>query len=255
MNSGSSAFIGSAGQSSDAPSIRSWYQWSRPSCQAMSAPVRRTTTVLRILPAISMGGVGVDLERHRAAAAQALVGGDDIFRIAIVDPAGQRVGREAAEDDGMDRADARAGQHGDGGFRDHRQVEGDPVALLHAQALERVGELADVAVQFAIGDRLVFGRIVAFPDDRGLVAAARQVPVEAVVRDVEDAVLVPLDRNVRIAVVDIPDDRRLPEPVDPFGLFGPEAVRIADRALVHLQIALVVDMGPLRPFRRDGIFR
>ena len=54
MKSGSSAFIGSAGQSSGAPSIRSWYQWSRPSCQAMSAPVRRTTTVLRILPAMSM---------------------------------------------------------------------------------------------------------------------------------------------------------------------------------------------------------
>ena len=48
MNIGSSALRGSAGQSADAFSTRSWYQTSRPSFQPTSAPVRRTTTHLSI---------------------------------------------------------------------------------------------------------------------------------------------------------------------------------------------------------------
>src|SRR6188508_529170 len=43
-----------------------------------------------------------------------------------------RVRREAAEDHRVDRADARAGEDGVGGLEDHRQVDGDAVALLDA---------------------------------------------------------------------------------------------------------------------------
>ena len=39
-----SASIGSAGQSTLASAMRSWYQWSRPSTKSTSWPVRRTTT-------------------------------------------------------------------------------------------------------------------------------------------------------------------------------------------------------------------
>ena len=48
------------------------------------------------------------------------------------------------------RADAGAGQHGDGQLRDHRHVDGDAVAGLDAQPLEDVGELADLAVQLLV---------------------------------------------------------------------------------------------------------
>jgi hypothetical protein len=43
------------------------------------------------------GGVGIGFERDLAAAADALVGGDDDVGLAVLDAAGERVGREAAE--------------------------------------------------------------------------------------------------------------------------------------------------------------
>ncbi|MNN05126.1 hypothetical protein D3C81_1178790 [compost metagenome] len=46
MNSGSSASMGSGGQSSPAFSVAWSYQRSRPSLQATSVPVRRTTNTL-----------------------------------------------------------------------------------------------------------------------------------------------------------------------------------------------------------------
>ena len=71
--------------------------------------------------------------------------------VAILDAAGQAVGREAAEHHRMHRADAGAGQHGIGRFRDHRQIDGDAVALLDAVRLQHIGEAADLRVQ--LGDR------------------------------------------------------------------------------------------------------
>jgi hypothetical protein len=57
---------------------------------------------------------------------------------------------------------------------------------------------ADLLVQLAIGDECADVRIVAFPDDRGLVAARRQMPVEAVDRGVQRAVLEPFDRDFSV---------------------------------------------------------
>jgi hypothetical protein len=54
-------------------------------------------------------------------------------------------GREAAEHDRMDRADARAGEHRVRRFRDHRHVDGDAIALFDAARLQDVGEAADFA--------------------------------------------------------------------------------------------------------------
>jgi hypothetical protein len=115
------------------------------------------------------------------------------FAVAVVDPVGERVGREAGENDGMDRADPRAGQHRVGGFGDHREVQDDPVAATDAQLLQDIGETADLGVQLLVGDVLRgFLGIVGLEDDRGLVAALGQVPVDAVRGHVERAVLEPL---------------------------------------------------------------
>ena len=100
------------------------------------------------------GLVGIGLERNLAAAAQAFVGRDQEARLAVLDAAGERVRREAAEHHRMDGADARAGEHGVSRFRDHRQVDGDPVAALDAVRLQHIGEAADLLVQLAIGDVL-----------------------------------------------------------------------------------------------------
>jgi hypothetical protein len=83
-------------------------------------------------------GIDILLQRHRLAAAQAFVAGDDEGGFAIDDAAGQRFRREAAEDDRMHGADAGAGEHRIGRFRDHRHVDGDAVALLDAVLLQHV---------------------------------------------------------------------------------------------------------------------
>ncbi len=85
-----------------------------------------------------------------------------------------------------------------GGFRDHRHVDGDRGRLVCTpSALQHVGEAADLFVELAIGDLAwLSAGIVAFPNDRDLVAALVQVPVDAVVGDVGDAVLEPLDRDI-----------------------------------------------------------
>ena len=81
------------------------------------------------------------LERGRLAAPVAAVGGDDQLGVGVLDAGGERVRGEAAEDDRVRGADPGAGQHRDDGLGDHRQVDGDPVALADAQLGQRVGGL------------------------------------------------------------------------------------------------------------------
>ena len=80
-------------------------------------------------------GVDIGLERHRLAPATAAIRGDHDARIAIDDPVGEAFGRETSEYDRMDRADPRTGQHREGRLGDHRQIDGDAVALGDAQPL------------------------------------------------------------------------------------------------------------------------
>ena len=194
--------------------------------------------------ALVEGGVGVLLQRHVAAAAHTLVGGDDDAAIGVEDAVAQGVGGEAAKDDGVNGADAGAGEHGHRRLGDHGQVDANPVALLNALGLENIGQLADVGVQFAIGDLLVDVGIVGLPDDGDLIATAVQVPVEAVVGDVELATLEPLDVEV-VGVVAVV--HHLVEGLAPgdelIRLLGPEAIGIVDRPLVHGRVLFGVDVG------------
>ena len=194
-------------------------------------------------------GIDIGLQRHLLAAAQSLVGGDDDLGLAVGDALGEAVGREAGEHHRMDGADPRAGQHGVGGFRDHRQIDGDAVALLDVPGAQDVGHLADFVVQLAIGDVLRLRGIVALPDDRGLVAALVEMPVDAVPGDVQDAILEPFDRDIAGRERDVLDLVEGLHPADALGLFGPEAVGVADRAGIHLAVLGVVDKGALGPIR------
>ena len=187
------------------------------------------------------GRIGVCFQRHRPAAAKALVGGDHHIGITVLDAAGERVGREAAEDDGMHGADARAGQHRDGGLRDHRHVDGDAVALLRALCFQHIGELADFLMQLGIADMPGIRRVVAFPDDGGLVAAAGEMPVKAVGGGVERAVAKPADVKVRLVIGDVADLAVGLDPVDPLAMLGPEGVGVGDGCIIHRLIAAIVD--------------
>ena len=134
---------------------------------------------------LAQRGVDCRLERAGRTAPVAAVGGDDDPRVGILDAALQSIGREAAEDHGVRRTQPGAGQHRDGGLRDHRHVDGDPVALADAELGEGVRGLADRSVQVGVGDRAGVARL-ALPVDGDLVAVScLDMAVDAVVRDVE----------------------------------------------------------------------
>ena len=77
-----------------------------------------------------------------------------------------------AEHDGVDGADARAGQHGVDELGHHGHVDADPVAAADAVGEEHVGDPADVVLQLAVRDVAVGAHLVLGPDDRGAVARA-----------------------------------------------------------------------------------
>ena len=202
--------------------------------------------------AVGQGLFHVLLQRDVLAAAHAFVGGDHRTAIGVVDTVAQGIRGEATEYHRVDRADSRAGQHGVGRFGDHRHVDADPVALLHAAALQHIGQAADVAVQLAVGDVGGLGRVVAFPDDRDLLAALFQVAVDAVVGDVELAALEP----GRLALRQVAVVHRVPglEPVEEgLGLLAPEGFRVVYRLLVEALVGIVVEVGTLAYGLRHGV--
>src|SRR3989344_4831279 len=96
----------------------------------------------------------------------------------------------------MHRADARAREHRHRDLRDHGHVDAYAVALFHATAFQDVRKLADFGVQLPVGDFFIDLGVIAFPDDRGLIAALCEVPVEAVIARVELRALEPADVQV-----------------------------------------------------------
>ena len=145
----------------------------------------------------------------------------------------------------MHRADARAGQHGEGGLGDHRHVDGDAIALGDALPLQHVGEAAHLGVQLAIGDEAGILRVVAFPDDGDLVALVGEVAVDAVHRRIGGAVAEPRDGHgprreggVLDAVVGL-------HPVDPHAVLAPERLRVLHRAGIHLPVSVRADQRRL----------
>ena len=111
-----------------------------------------------------------------------------------------------------------------GSSGNHGHVDGDAIAGLDAERLQRVGEAAYALVQIGIGEanrRAVFG----FPEQRGPRGVLGEVPVDAIVGDVELAADEPL------GVGQIPFERALGrlEPVEELGLLGPEGLGVALR--------------------------
>ena len=253
MNSGSSAFIGSAGQCAVTSLTASCSQTSRLSFHAISPPVCLTTMTLLTPPAFSTAMSTLAFSGTLRPAAQAFVGGDDDLRLGALDAAGERVGREAAEYDRVDRADPRA-------RRASRrpppviigQIDRHPVALLDPMPFQHVGEVGDVIGELAVGDVLGPVRIVALPDDRGLMRAIGQMAVDAIVGDVGHAILEPFDRDVVRIERDVLDLGVGLEPMDPFALLAPEPVGVRERVRIHLFVLRCVDPGALGPI--DGNF-
>ena len=149
----------------------------------------------------------------------------------------KRFGAEAAEHHTVRRADAVAGVHGDDQLRHHAHIKADAVAFFDAEFFEHVGELVDLAPHVAIGQHALVARL-AFPDDRRFVfAPAIDVAIEAIVGRVELAADEPLcPRRV-------PLQNFFPrlEPMQLFGGFGPEGLRIFARGVEHAALLMLAD--------------
>ena len=122
----------------------------------------------------------------------------------------------------MDGTDPGAGQHGHGQLRDHREVDGHPIAPADAEPAEHVGEPRHVGQQLLVGDGPGVPRL-ALPVERHLVTPpGGHVAVEAVVRHVEGAAVEPTGEG------QVPFEHRVPgpEPVQGAGLLGPEPLPV-----------------------------
>ncbi|MPL84631.1 hypothetical protein SDC9_30596 [bioreactor metagenome] len=209
-----------------------------------------------LVRAVQQRRIGIGLERRLAAAARGSVGGDDQLCTAVVDAVRQRVGREAGEDDRMDRTDAGAGEHRIGRLRDHRQVDHHAVAAHDALRQQHVRHPVHLLGQLLVGDVLGrFVRIIGFEDDRGLQRAVLQVAVDAVHRGVQHAVLEPLDRDLAEGEIGVLDLGIGGHPVKAFALAAPEGVGVLDRFAIHLAVFLRVRVSVLKARRNLPHFR
>src|SRR5690606_7461207 len=87
--------------------------------------------------------VHVGLQRQGLAAPVLAVAGDDHFGFGVVDAGPQRLGGEATEHHAVHGTQPGARQHREDGLRNHREVDGDPVAGADAEGGQGVGGLAD----------------------------------------------------------------------------------------------------------------
>jgi hypothetical protein len=202
------------------------------------------------------GFVGDGFEGDVFAGAQGRVGCDEQFAGGIIDPTGERIGAEPAEHDGMDGADAGAGQHGDGELGDHRQIDGDSIALLDAKRFEDIGELTNFAVELRIGEGAGIRLGFALPDDGGFIGTGGEVSIEAIGGDIELAVFEPGVTDMALGGIPgvLEGAGGHFEPVECFGLFEPETVGILDRAVVHCLVLFGIEVRPLHHLgrRRKG---
>ena len=209
-------------------------------------PVWRTTIVVsHVDPDLVDGG----LDRRGPALAPRAVDGDQRLRLGDLHALLDGLRREAAEDDVVRRADARAGEHRDDDLGDHRQEDPDDVALADALVAQRVGEALDVREQVGVGDRALLALLAVPVEGDAVAAAGLDVAVEAVLRGVERPVGEPLVER-RVGVVE--DLRRLLDPLQRSRLLGPPGERVGGGPRVDLGVVEERVAGELLR-RREGL--
>src|SRR5262249_15809412 len=131
-------------------------------------------------------------------------------------------------------------------------IDRDPIAFLDAVLLQHVREAADMRVELVVGDLAIVVGVVALPDDRSLVAALLQMPVNAVRRNVELTVLEPFNRRLAFegGVLDLLVGL---DPVQALTVLAPEPFRVLDAVGIPFEISIVVDQCVLLPRRLDAM--
>ena len=170
--------------------------------------------------------VDIALERDHLTAAIPTVGSDEHFASAIVDAVAQRFRGEATKHHRMHGANARAREHREHRFRNHRQVNRHAIAFFHAEVFQHVrGEIC-FAVYVPIRERAFVARF-AFPNERGFIAArAVEVAIDTIDAGIQFATAKPL--YVRRG----PFHHRVPRfvPRQLGGLFSPEGLGVRQGA-------------------------
>ena len=102
---------------------------------------------------------------------------NDDFGFGIIDAHGQFLGRKSAEHHRMNCPEARAGQHGDDGLRNHRHVDQDPIAFDDPLGSQSSGKPGDFIAQLIVGISLnrIGDRAVV---NKGILLAATVFDVE-----------------------------------------------------------------------------
>jgi hypothetical protein len=129
----------------------------------------------------------------------------------------------------MNGADARASLHRDNGLGDQRHVNDHAIATPYTLRLERIGELTHVLMELCVG-QLAYVAGLAFENDGNLVAAARQVHIQTIVRDVQLAVGKPAEVG-RARVIQRHGKRLFPIDLS-HGQIRPEAYIVAGRLVM-----------------------
>ena len=160
------------------------------------------------------------------------------FGLRVLDPRRQFLGGKAAEHHAVHRADPRAGQHRHHGFRHHRHIEDDAVALGDAEILHDGGERLHLMQHLRIGEFGDAARQRRIVDQRQLIgAAAGDMAVERVVAGVDHRTREPAAVEAERGIEDLL--RRL-DPVDLGRRLAPKPFGVGERAGMDLVITAVV---------------
>ena len=108
-------------------------------------------------------------------------------------------------------------------------------------------------MQLAVRNFEVASRIVPFPDDGDIVGFALEVTVNAVVTDVQRAIIKPANADVVPGKRDVFDFRERFDPVDALRLLRPEAFVVGHGFLVHLLVTGGIDQGSASSCGIDSI--
>ena len=151
---------------------------------------------------------------------------------------------KAAEDDGMDRSDARARKHRHDRFRNHRHVDDHAVAVLDSLLEQRTRKSRNLVAQLAISEGLRRASDGGVVDERNLVGTpALDVSIKSVVAGVQAAAAEPaIHRCLRVVEHQLPGFH----PIDCRSSLGPELFPLLEGAPID-----VVKSGHSSPPVRD----
>ena len=184
------------------------------------------------------GLIDPGLVAHRHAILETGIGTHHQRRARIDDAAGQAGRCEAAEHHRVHRANACAGQHGDGGLGHHGQIYQHPVTAPHPALQQDGGHRIDLAMQLAIAQyplvaavllrlRLAL-HLVRNADQGRLFRPRRQMAVHGVMAEIGQPADKPACKR-RPAVIENLIEIALP--ADAAGLLAPETLRVLLRVL------------------------